>query len=163
MIIQRGDNLGLSSNTIRFGNGSDFGKDRALTLDLKDSWVEKQVSNGADSLAAEREADAYLSKDIRLGFQIYLKCDDAYDDGAFYYIKLLDSEQKPFAVLRAEYQKKSTGKESSLDLIALDGTKTENIMYNIARGSENIFEKMININVDIHKADNTYRYSVRSV
>ncbi len=160
VVIQRGDNLGLSGNTIRFGNGSSFGSDRTLSLNLRDARIAKEINSGTDRTTAERETDMYLSENLRLSFQIYLKCDDSYDDGAYYYITLCDSNQTPFAALRAEYQKASSVNNSSLDLIALDNSKTQNIMYNIARGTSNIFEKMINISVDFRKEDNTYRFLV---
>lgn len=156
MQVDLGNNLGLDSNAIRFDSTNWWGN-MWMTLDVEQNGIAKKVANGEDQTIAKQEVDNYLSGDMRVSFQLYFKC-DGIENNCKYLIKLKDSNQNVFATLQVTEDKDAHN--SAFDLVALNETKTQNKLYNIATGDSNVFSKQYDVSVLLRKSDNTYQMSI---
>ena len=157
MIVQRGSDLGISSNSIRFGTGSSWGDDLQLALNINENAKSKLVSKGADESEAEAAVSELLGNDMSFRFKAYFKCDDAESTGAYYYIKLRDSNDTPFATLKLTVDMSGN---STLSLIALSEDGNENVEYEILRANSRIFQQMTTFDFEFDRQNNKYKLSI---
>lgn len=163
--LQRGTALGMSSNAVRFGSADKWYADMSLFLNLQENGAFKMIRDGINETEAQNKMNDLLSSDMRLKFQIHFNPSDidtgaAGDGKVYYYVKLKDSMNKAFATLRVVGSKVQNEKRASMDLIALDSTKTSNKAYNIITQNENALMKPLSIVVDFRRSDNSYKISV---
>lgn len=157
-VVQIGDNLGIASNAVRFGAGNTWGQTMWMSLDLQENMLSKLLEDGIDyDIAAENVAQK-LSGDMRVSFKAYFNCGDEDGRGASYVLKLKDSDYVPFMTIKVTPNR--TDENVTLSLIALNADKTENKEYVIFRGKSNVMDRVMNFNIDINTADNTYKLNI---
>ena len=124
------NNVQTGSNMIRFcGTQWD---DSSLELNLKQSAIAKGID--------ETVYDGYMTDNIAVSFQYAATADSNIgnkQDGSRNMIELLTDDGKPFMAFEA-YTKDKNSDDITLNLIALNESKTENVRYELAKGASNI-------------------------
>ena len=146
------NNVQTGSNMIRFcGTQWD---DSSLELNLKQSAIAKGID--------ETVYDGYMTDNIAVSFQYAATADSNIgnkQDGSRNMIELLTDDGKPFMAFEA-YTKDKNSDDITLNLIALNESKTENVRYELAKGASNIFDVLHEVTVYVNNDDNTYQVKV---
>lgn len=146
------NNVQTGSNMIRFcGTQWD---DSSLELNLKQSAVAKGID--------ETVYNGYMTDNIAVSFQYAATADSNIgnkQDGSRNMIELLTDDGKPFMAFEA-YTKDKNSDDITLNLIALNESKTENVRYELAKGASNIFDVLHEVTVYVNNDDNTYQVKV---
>lgn len=148
------NNVTTGSNMIRFcGTQWD---DSSLELNLKQSAIDKGVQ--------ETDYDSYINDNVAVSFSYAPTADGSEgnkQDGSRNMIELLAADGKPFMAFEA-YTKDKKNDDITLNLIALNDNKTENVRYELAKGASNVFDILRNVTVYMNSADDTYQVKVGS-
>lgn len=146
------NNVQTGSNMIRFcGTQWD---DSSLELNLKQSAIAKGID--------ETVYDGYMTDNIAVSFQYAATADSNIgnkQDGSRNMIELRTDDGKPFMAFEA-YTKDKNSDDITLNLIALNESKTENVRYELAKGASNIFDVLHEVTVYVNNDDNTYQVKV---
>ena len=103
-----------------------------------------------------------MTDNIAVSFQYAATADSNIgnkQDGSRNMIELLTDDGKPFMAFEA-YTKDKNSDDITLNLIALNESKTENVRYELAKGASNIFDVLHEVTVYVNNDDNTYQVKV---
>ncbi|MEG2670393.1 MAG: glycoside hydrolase family 95 protein, partial [Oscillospiraceae bacterium] len=151
--IDTGNGFGTGSNAIRFSN-TNWGTSNSVTLDLKQAATAKGVDDGVyTSLMANNPA---------ICFQYIMDADfGGFQDGSRSILELQGADGKGFMALEA-YTKNNASDDITLNLIALNAEKTENVRYELAKGKSQVFKAVHSAKVYVDTANNAYQLAIDS-
>lgn len=146
-----GNGFSTGSQAIRFSN-VEWGKNNSLALDFVDSAEAKGID--ADKFSA------LTSDKVAFNFQYGFDADfGGFQSGSTSRLQFLDKDGNVFMAFEA-YTKDKATEDISLNLIALNSEKNQNVRYELARGKNNVFKLIKTVQLYLDPTINSYKLNI---
>lgn len=146
--IDTGTGFNTGSNAVRFSS-VDWGANTSLTLDLAENAASKEI----DAATFDEATSGRTAVSLQYGMDADF---GGFWNGSQNRLEFQDKSGNTFMALEV-YTRDNGADDITLNLIALNDSKDQNIRYELAKGRDNIFKLIKTLTIYLDPETNTYQ------